>query len=150
MAYLDRDPTKTLVYLGGALKNPRIPEIGNALRRIGLDAMDEWWTPGEHADTNWQAYEGLRGRSYKEALRGRAATNTFLFDKAYIDLCDVFVLVMPAGKSSMLELGYAAGLGKQTILFLDGVEPERYDIMPNAAYKVLNTLEELINELRRE
>lgn len=146
-AYLDRNPQTTLLYLAGALKNKRIPEIGIQIRQAGLDVMDEWWTPGEHADENWQHYESLRGRSYKEALRGRAATNTFLFDKSYIDLADVFVLVMPAGKSGMLELGYAAGRGKKTFLLLDGVEPDRYDIMPNAAYKIVNTVEELLGAL---
>jgi endogenous inhibitor of DNA gyrase (YacG/DUF329 family) len=82
MAYMDRKIDVPLVYLIGALKNPRVPHVGNALRAAGFDVMDEWWTPGEHADTHWQEYEKLRGRSYREALRGRSATNTFMFDRA--------------------------------------------------------------------
>src|SRR3990167_6581542 len=57
IAYLERDPNKKLVYVGGSLKNPRVPEIGNLLRKHGYDAMDEWYTPGEMADDNWQLYE---------------------------------------------------------------------------------------------
>lgn len=147
MAYLDRDRTVTSVYLIGALKNPRIPIIGNNVRHEGYDVMDEWFTPGEFADQNWQAYEKLRGRSYTEALKGRAATNIFLFDASYLDHADIAVLVMPAGKSGMLELGYAKGLGKHTCIFLDGQEIERYDIMPNFADKVLSTEAELIQWL---
>lgn len=150
MAYLDRDIDKTLLYLTGTLKNPRVPEIGIALRAEGFDVMDEWFTPGEHADENWQAYEKLRGRTYQEALQGRAATNIYLFDRAYLDLSDIVVLVMPVGKSAMLELGYAAGRGKHTYILLDGVDPERYDIMPGMAEKVFFSLGDLIKYLRGE
>lgn len=148
-AFLDYQRDKLCVYLGGALKNSRVPELGNVLRDRGYDVMDEWHTPGEHADTNWQAYERQRGRTYEQALRGRAAQNIFLFDRAYIDLCDVFVLVMPAGKSAMLELGYAKGLGKTTVLFMDGQQPDRYDVMPNAADFLIGTEAELIELLSR-
>lgn len=147
MAYLDYRRDKINIYLTGALKNPRIPDIGNALRARGFDVMDEWFTPGEFADTNWQAYEKKRGRSYIEALKGRAATNIFLFDCSYLDHSDVVVLVMPAGKSAMLELGYAVGRGKRTYILLDGQDPERYDIMPNLVDGVCPTLDDLIKEL---
>lgn len=147
MAYLDRDITVPVIYLIGALKNPRIPHVGIALRAVGFDVMDEWFTPGEHADTNWQAYERLRGRSYAEALRGRSATNIFMFDRAYLDLADIVVLVMPAGKSGMLELGYAAGRGKHTCMFLDGAEPDRYDVMPGATDDVYKDEQTLIDAL---
>ncbi len=147
IAYLDYDRSKLLVYLIGALKNTRVPIIGNLLRTANYDVMDEWFTPGEHADENWQKYEKLRGRTYTEALKGRAATNIFLFDKAYLDLADVAILIMPAGKSAMLELGYAKGTNKYTCIFLDGQDPDRYDIMPNFADKVLTTKEELLQWL---
>ena len=149
IAYLDYDRTKTNIYIIGALKNSRIPEIGNRLRSEGYDVMDEWFTPGAEADINWQKYEKLRGRTYKEALRGRAATNIFLFDKAYINLADIVIMVMPAGKSAMIELGYAKGRGKKAYILLDGMEPEKYDVMPNFADQIFTTEDELIAELRR-
>lgn len=150
MSYLDHDRTKTNVYVIGALKNTRIPEIGNRLRSEGYDVMDEWFTPGEFADTNWQNYEKQRGRSYKEALRGRAATNIFLFDRTYLDLSDKVILVMPAGKSAMIELGYAKGRGKDTYILLDGQDPDRYDIMPNFADHVVITEDDLVEELKNK
>lgn len=150
MAYLERDPDKKMVYLAGALKNPRIVEIGNSLRGLGYDVMDEWWTPGKHADENWQAYEGARGRTYKEALEGRSASNVFMFDRAYLDLADAVVLVMPAGKSAMLELGYVLGRGKRAFIFLDDEDPDRYDVMPKFASGVAKTLEELVFMLEEQ
>jgi len=150
MTYLDYDKNKLSLYLMGALKNElRIPEIGNSLRAEGYFVMDEWITPGEHADENWQRYEKIRGRNYKEALRGIAATNIFLFDKTHIDMSDVGVLVLPCGKSAFLELGYAKGSGKKTFILLDGHEPPRYDIMPNFVDKVCFDIEELKEELKK-
>lgn len=148
MAYLDRDISKTMIYLIGALKNTRIPDIGVKLRTMNYDVMDEWFTPGPEADSFWQEYCRRRGLTYSEALRGRAATNIFLFDRSYLDMSDVAVLVMPAGKSAMLELGYAKGQGKKTIIFLDGVEPERYDLMPAFADHVVTTEDQLIEVLK--
>lgn len=149
MAYLDHDIHKTHIYLVGALKNKRVPEIGNKLRGLGHDVMDEWFTPGELADLNWQEYERQRGRTYTEALRGRAATNIALFDRSYLDLADIVILVMPAGKSAMLELGYAKGRGKRTIIFLDGKDPDRYDVMPGIIDQVIFSEEELLSELSK-
>jgi nucleoside 2-deoxyribosyltransferase len=147
-AYLDYKIEQPCVYLAGALKNPRIPEIGNKLRAIGCDVMDEWWTPGEHADTNWQLYEKIRGRSFQEALQGRSARNTVVFDRAFIDISDIFINVAPSGKSAMLEMGYAKARGKHTILFLDGHQPERYDVMPALVDAVITTEIRLIEEVR--
>lgn len=148
-AYLERTPDQPLVYVIGALKNQRIPVIGNLLRAHDFDAMDEWCTPGEHADLCWQQYEKVRGRTYQQALAGRAATNIFMFDRAYIDLADAAVLVMPAGKSAMLELGYLVGRGKFACIFLDGEEPDRYDVMPNFASAVYKDEMQLIQALYR-
>ena len=150
MAYLEYDLKITRIYLIGALKNPRIPIIGNRIRTEGYDVMDEWFTPGKFADKNWQEYEKLRGRSYGEALRGRAATNILLFDQSYLDLSDLVILVMPAGKSGMLELGYAKGRGKKTCLFLDGHRVARYDVMPAIADYACITEKELLQWIKRE
>lgn len=144
MALLDYNQQQTNIYVAGALKNKRVPEVANALRLKGYGVMDEWFTPGEFADTNWQLYEKGRGRTYIEALYGRAATNIFLFDKAYLDHSDAVVVVMPAGKSAMIELGYATGRGKTTCILLDGQEPERYEIMPQVATVVCNTEQDLL------
>ena len=147
MSHLDHDLTKLSVYLIGALKNEHIPHIGNTLRSAGYDVMDEWFTPGEYADTNWQAYEKLRGRSYTEALNGRAAQNILMFDRSYLDHADIAIAIMPAGKSAMLELGYAKGRGKHTCLFLDGEDPDRYDVMPGLVDIVIKTEETLLEWL---
>lgn len=116
------------VYVIGSLRNPQIPVIAAKLRIAGYDAFDDWYAAGPEADDHWQAYENARGHTLAEALRGYAARNVYAFDKANLDRCDMAVLVMPAGKSGHLELGYAAGRGKRTFVLLDQ-EPKRFDVM---------------------
>ena len=118
------------VYIIGSLRNAGIPEIGNAIRKLGIEAFDDWYAAGPEADDKWKEYEKGRGRSYSEALAGHAARHVFEFDKYHLDRVDAAVLVLPAGRSAHLELGYMAGRGKPTfVLFPDGEPDERWDVM---------------------
>jgi hypothetical protein len=137
----------TSVYLIGSLRNDRIPDIGNTLRAEGFDAFDDWYGAGHEADDKWRDYENLRGRDHKSALYGFAARHVFAFDKHHLDRCDLAVLVMPAGKSGHLELGYFVGTGKPGFILFDAV-PERYDVMHNFATDVFHSEEALVEGLK--
>lgn len=140
------DPEKKCVYVAGSLRNPRIVEVGNMLRAQGYDAMDEWFSGGPEADDYWKKYEQARGRNYKDAVKGRAAQNIFLFDQAHIDLADAFVLVLPAGKSGHMELGRALSNGIPTFLLMDDADA-RYEVMPGLADAVCDNEEDLLVKL---
>lgn len=116
------------IYLIGSLRNPEVPALAAYLRGQGLDVFDDWYAAGPEADDYWQKYEKARGRTFAQALEGYAAQHVFNFDRYHLDRCDAAVLLMPAGKSGHLELGYVAGLGKPTFILLDK-EPERFDVM---------------------
>ena len=118
----------TSVYLIGSLRNPQVPCIARALRLYDYDVFDDWYAAGPEADDHWQRYEQGRGHSFAEALQGYAAGHVYAYDRAHLNRCDMGVLLMPAGKSAHLELGFMAGLGKRTFILLDK-EPERYDVM---------------------
>lgn len=135
------------VYLIGSLRNPRIPQIGNAIRELGIEAFDDWHGGGPEADDKWQEYEQTRGRHYKDALYGEAARNIFEFDKRHLDAANVGVLIAPAGRSGHLELGYLSGQGKNTYVLFDG-EPERWDVMYQFCTNVFFTENDLLMELR--
>lgn len=145
-AYLTLNQEKPLVYIIGALKNPAVVDVGNVLRDRGYDAFDNWFSAGEEADDYWRDYEKKKGLTFSEALRGRSAEHVFRFDKAYLDLCDAAILVMPAGKSGHLELGYVVGKGKPAFILLNE-EPERYDVMPQFASEVSTSLDEILTSL---
>lgn len=121
-----------VIYLIGSLRNPEIPKIANTIRAKGFEVFDDWFAAGEKADDSWRDYEKQRGHSYKEALAGYAAKHVFAFDKLHLNRCDGAVLVMPAGKSGHLELGYVSGIGKPAWVLFDSV-PERYDVMTQFA-----------------
>ncbi len=135
------------IYLIGALKNPNIPGLANALRAAGYKVYDDWWSAGEHADTEWRKHEQMRGRGYRDALYGEHARNVFEFDKGLLDASDVAVLVLPAGKSAYAEMGYMRGSGKRVIALLDEPNPERWDVMLKFAQDVVESREELLTVL---
>lgn len=137
---------KHKVYIGGSLSNPAIVQVTKELQDAGIYAFSEWYTPGPEADVLWRDYERALGYSYKEALKRPAAVNTFNFDKRHIDECNVFLMVLPCGKSAHMELGYAIGSGKRGFILMPE-EPERWDVMYGFAEAVVSTTKELINAL---
>jgi len=113
------------------------------LRDIGFDAFDDWYAAGPEADDYWQKYEKDRGHTFPEALNNHAARNVYEFDKRNLDRCDIGLLVLPAGRSGHLELGYIIGSGKPGFILMAG-EPDRFDVMYNFATRVFQTEEEMI------
>lgn len=90
----------------------------------------------------------IRGSSYKQALKNYAGKHIYEFDKFHIDRGHIGVLIMPAGKSGHMELGYMIGQGKPCFVYFDK-EPERWDVMYQFAKEVCFSMEELQNELKQ-
>ena len=70
-----------------------------------------------------------------------------LFDKdmGALRACDACVLVLPCGKSAHLELGWAVGAGKRTLVLLQGeCEP---DLMYKMVDRLCLSLEEVVETL---
>jgi nucleoside 2-deoxyribosyltransferase len=137
-----------MVYLVGSLRNPAIPLIANDLRESGFEVFDDWYAAGPEADDKWKDYEQRRGRSYAEALKGLAAEHVFEFDLLHLKRADTVVLVMPAGKSGFMELGWALGQGKKGYILLD--DPERWDVMLKFATGVTAEYGELVEWLKED
>jgi hypothetical protein len=119
------------VYVVGSLRQPEVViSVTNALTAAGCRVFSDWCGAGPEADDYWQKYEKARGRTYREALKSPAAQNVFKFDLRNILIADMVVMVMPAGKSGHLEIGFAAGCKKPTFILMD--EPgqnDRWDVM---------------------
>ena len=137
------------IYLIGSLRNPELPGVANYLRGYGFDVFDDWFAGGPIADDSWQDYEKQKGTPYDVALRSHAAEHVFYFDKHHLDRSDIGVLLMPAGKSGHLELGYMKGMGKPVYVLFDK-EPERWDVMYRFADGVFFDKTELAQELQRK
>lgn len=137
------------VYIIGSLRNPDVIAVAGFLRAEHYDVFDDWYSPGPNTDDFWQEYEKQRGRTFREALAGHHAQHAFALDKKHLDACDSVVLVLPAGKSGHLELGYAIGKGKRGYILMPG-EPERFDLMYNFATKIFTSVDELVYHARTE
>lgn len=136
------------IYLIGSLRNENVPTLGNRIRDIGIEAFDQWHGAGPEADDYWQKYSKFKGLTYKEALQDHGAKHVFEFDKKHLDRCDAAVLVMPAGKSGHLELGYMAGKGKPTFVVFEE-EPDRWDVMYQFCTGIYFNWEDFLAELSR-
>ncbi len=137
----------TRIYLIGSLRDPRVPLLGEKLRKLGFEVFDDWYAAGPEADDKWRDYEKGRGHTFQEALDGHAAWHVFDYDHHHLDRADVGVLLMPCGKSGHLELGYLLGKGRPGFVLFDET-PERYDVMYRFCQKVCFSEEELFEALK--
>ena len=131
------------VYLIGSLRNSGIRQLATDIRSANFDVFDDWHAAGEKADDCWMEYERMRGRTYKQALEGYAAEHTYKYDLHHLISADICVLVLPAGKSSHLELGYFLGMGRPGFIYMP-IEPERWDVMVKFATGVATSWTELV------
>lgn len=137
-----------MIYVIGSLKNPNVPKVAAAIREAtGQEVFDDWFAAGPEADDYWRDYERSKGHNFVQALCGKAAQNVYAFDRRNLEASEVVVLVLPAGKSGHLELGWALGRGKKGYILLAD-DPERFDVMYQFADGTFNTLEALIAELK--
>ena len=132
-----------MIYVIGSLANDRVEVVAERLREAGFDAFDQWrCAKGDF----WADYALRRGMKFREALQMDFVDVAFAFDMKYLAKADIGVLVMPAGRSGGLELGWLLGRGKPGYVLYDG-EPERADLMTKMSTGVLFSVEELIEEL---
>ena len=72
-------------------------------------------------DTNWKNWTP---EEYRRALSHPLAEDGYKSDFDAMEWADIFVGVQPFGRSASMELGWAEGQGKKTILLLENGEPE--------------------------
>lgn len=69
-------------------------------------------------------------------LNDPRSRKAFLEDKKHIDWADLVIMVLPCGRSSHLEAGYAKGQGK-SLYILGEFPPGEFDVMYGFADKLL-------------
>ena len=134
-------------YIIGSLRNQAVVAFANELQALGYEAFADWITPGPDADDYLRDYAKARGLNYKQTLQTYAARHVFEFDKSHLDRTDAAVMLMPAGRSGHLELGYVRGTGKPGFIIFDK-EPERVDVMYQFASEIFFSKEEFFQYLK--
>jgi len=137
------------IYLIGSLRNKNIPKIANEIAAQGFEVFSDWFAPGPAADSYWKKHAIARGQNYAEALKGWAGKHVFEFDRFHIDRCDMAIMVMKAGKSAHLELGYILGKGKKGFILFES-EPARWDVMYQFASGIFFSKKDLFKQLKKE
>jgi len=131
-----------LIYVASSWRNQELTGVVKALRGAGQEVFDFREEDGfswREIDPDWQKWtpEVFRSKlaNSHQAIRG------FDRDMCNLQLADAVVLVLPCGRSAHLELGYAIGAGKPTVILLAPAEPE---LMYRAASRLCTTIEEVL------
>lgn len=118
------------IYVASSWRNQYQPIVVRELKNAGFivynyrDPNDNRKTGFQWSDIdvdwgNWSQHE------YKNALTHPIAVDGFKTDYDAMVWADIFVLVCPSGTSSHLELGWAIGMSKPSIIFIpEPMEPE--------------------------
>ncbi len=140
------------IYVASSWRNELQPKVVAALRAAGHEVHDYKESasgtegappPSEMDDFTRMRFEPAQFR----ALLDQHPLARSLFDKDMDALraSDACVLVLPCGKSAHLELGWAVGAGKYTVVLLQGeCEP---DLMYKMVDRLCVSLEEVLQAL---
>ena len=134
------------IYVASSWRNELQPRVVAALRARGHEVHDykaSASTPGQLEDFSTLRLEPAH---FRQLLSTHPLAQT-LFDKdmGALQTCEACVLVLPCGKSAHLELGWAVGAGKRTVVLLQGeCEP---DLMYRMVGHLCLTIEEVVDTL---
>jgi hypothetical protein len=126
------------IYVASSWKNMAQPAVVQALRAVGHKVYDfrnpkegDRGFAWEEIDKDWKKW-GLS--EYVRALEHPAAKRGFKFDMDALKWADTCVLLLPCGKSAHLELGYAVGMKKTTVILAGETE------QPELMYKMVDLI----------
>lgn len=149
------------IYVASSWRNQEHQNVVAALRNLGHDVYDFKNPPGKTGFSWSQTTVGKpsRPRDLKATLDDPVAVAGFREDMRHLRACDVCVFVAPAGLSASLELGWAAGAGKATIVYVpddaydnDGLDDRMRSFEPELMWKVASRIitrfEDLVEALR--
>ena len=116
------------IYVAASWRNERQPPLVEMLRSDGHEVYD-FRNPTEgNTGFNWKEinpnWQNWTPKEYRDKLNHSVADAGFKIDMEAMKWADVFIGLPPFGRSAPLEMGWAAGRGKKTILLLDNGEPE--------------------------
>ena len=123
------------IYLASSWRNSRQPAVLAALRAAGHEVYDFRNPAPGNAGFGWRLCDPRPPAEwsvadYLKVLDHPVARQGFAFDMEALSGCDACVLVLPCGRSAHLELGWAAGAGKRTIVLCEKLdEPELMYLM---------------------
>lgn len=139
------------IYVASSWRNPRQPAVVEALRAAGHEVYDfrnpmpgntgfGWRQCDPRPPSEWSVDD------YRRVLETPRAQEGFALDMDALRSSDACVLVLPCGRSAHLELGWAVGAGKRTLVLCEKLdEPElMYLMSQGGANSICASLDELV------
>ena len=130
--------SRSQIYIVGSLRNiPAIREFSTRLRAaIGdrpIVVTDDWVSHGPDPDVRYHEYCRARNYTYSQAMQNPVAQSVYMTDRTFIDNSAAVIMLQPCGPSAALELGYATGRGKVTVIIKASQDYDKVDIMESFA-----------------
>ncbi len=123
------------IYLASSWRNLGQPGLLKQLREAGYDVYDFRHPSDDDDGFHWSAidpkWREWTPDQFRQGLKHPLALKGFGHDMGALISSDVCLLLLPCGRSAHLELGWAAGAGKKTIVL--ATQPEEAELM----YKML-------------
>ncbi|MFL5350123.1 MAG: hypothetical protein ACJ8AT_35550 [Hyalangium sp.] len=144
-------PNRLRIYVASSWRNEaRQQEVVRILRAAGHEVYDFRNPAPGNTGFSWRevhpGWESWTPEEYREALSHPVAERGFSYDMNALRACDACVLVGPCGRSAHLELGWAVGAGKFTVVLL---APGEAELMVKMCDQVCLTTEEMAAALER-
>jgi hypothetical protein len=133
------------ICLASSWKNETLVFVmAKGLRRAGHE-VDAFCEIGPHGRSVFKLVgDSLLKMNAFDAFRDKRIKQAFEEDRKWLDWCDCCILILPSGKSSHLEAGYAKGKGKKLIIYhAKGFENGDIDVMYNFADLLTEEIEEI-------
>lgn len=119
---------KKKIYVASSWRNQHQQKVVKVLQQDGHEVYDFKNPPHGQGGFHWSeidlGWKFWTPQKYRECLNHQIAKEGFKSDYDAMLWADIFVGVQPFGRSASLEMGWAAGKGKKTILLLENGEPE--------------------------
>lgn len=134
------------VYVASSWRNTVQPLVVATLRNAGYIAYD-FRNPDEKTGFHWSDvygevdHEACTPWEFIEALKDPLSDKGFASDFNAMMAADIFVMVLPCERDAHLELGWAAGAGKETHILLDS--PCKASLM----YKMVDFIHPTLDDL---
>jgi hypothetical protein len=137
------------VYVASSWRNKYHAEVVSVLQAVGHDVYDfknpKQGKTGFHWSDVDPKWEGWIPDLFVKSLEHPIAQKGFQSDKQALVDCEVCVLVLPSGKSSHLEAGWVAGMGKLVVVYMP--EQQEPELMYLLADKVVTSMGDIIRAL---
>lgn len=132
------------IYVASSWRNNRQQLMVEALRAAGHDVYDFRYPAPRESGFHWgdidPKWREWTEKQYVEALNSPRAEKGFKLNINALQSADAVVMVQPCGQS--IELGWASGAGKITVVLL--AEKQQPELMFKLASHICLTIDEVV------